>query len=68
MQSVFHVLMIFLALYLAASHAAPTPFASRESRALAPSVESWCIFYPEKCRMLKFAGIRKRNALDVFDY
>ncbi|CAI2343098.1 unnamed protein product [Caenorhabditis sp. 36 PRJEB53466] len=67
-MSVLRALLVLVFVFVAASSALPTPLASRESRALAPSVESWCIFYPEKCRMLKFAGVHKRDFVEDLDY
>ncbi|XGW07342.1 hypothetical protein V3C99_010492 [Haemonchus contortus] len=36
----------------------------REVRAIAPSYSSWCIFYPERCRLLNSidgsSGLRRR--------
>ncbi|CAL2032638.1 unnamed protein product [Caenorhabditis brenneri] len=59
-----HVLILVLALFTSTSSSFPTPLVNRESRALAPSVESWCIFYPEKCRMFRFAGTHKRDMVE----
>lgn len=45
---VIRALILLLTIYISTSSAFPSPLVNRESRALAPSVESWCIFYPEK--------------------
>ncbi|CCD66268.1 Neuropeptide-Like Protein [Caenorhabditis elegans] len=65
---VIRALILLLTIYISTSSAFPSPLVNRESRALAPSVESWCIFYPEKCRMLRFAGTHKRNMMEDFEY
>uniref|UniRef100_A0A1I7T763 Uncharacterized protein n=1 Tax=Caenorhabditis tropicalis TaxID=1561998 RepID=A0A1I7T763_9PELO len=68
-MNVFRVFIVFLlSIFISSSSSFPTPLVNRESRALAPSVESWCIFYPEKCRMLRFAGIHKRDILEDMEY
>ncbi|EFP07405.1 hypothetical protein GCK72_006476 [Caenorhabditis remanei] len=67
-MNVFHVFVLLLAFFTSTSSSFPTPLVNRDTRALAPSVESWCIFYPEKCRMLRFAGTHKRYILDDVEY
>ncbi|CAO4364906.1 unnamed protein product [Caenorhabditis nigoni] len=67
-MNAFRALMLLLVLFVSTTSSFPTLIVNRESRALAPSVESWCIFYPEKCRMLRFGGTHKRDILEDIDY